>query len=145
MKYAVNKPIVVIDTQLILRAAINSNSLPAKLLRQVLTDCVLVSSPTVREEAKDVLTRPALRSKFPQITDEITIAMLAMLDDAVQVELPEIPSVSRDAKDDKFIALAVNANAQFLVSEDKDLLVLDPHGDIRIVDAFQFYRILSQE
>ena len=39
----------------------------------------------------------------------------------------------RDAKDDKFLELAVNGNAELIVSGDEDLLILNPFQEIAIV------------
>ena len=41
--------------------------------------------------------------------------------------------VCRDPKDDKFLELAVDGQAQMLVTGDKDLLALSPYRDIQIL------------
>ena len=41
--------------------------------------------------------------------------------------------VCRDSKDSKFIECAVNANADYIVSGDKDLLVLKNYKKIKII------------
>jgi uncharacterized protein len=41
----------------------------------------------------------------------------------------------RDPKDDKFLALAVNGEAHYLISGDKDLLVMHPFRNIAIITA----------
>ena len=43
-----------------------------------------------------------------------------------------------------FLACAKSANADYIVSEDKDLLVLDPYENIRIISALEFLRILEK-
>ncbi len=50
-------------------------------------------------------------------------------------------TASRDAKDDKFLSLAVSGQATHLVSGDADLLVLDPFEGIRILTPRQFLEI----
>jgi uncharacterized protein len=44
----------------------------------------------------------------------------------------------RNAKHDKFLELAVNGDAQLIVSGDKDLLILNPFQEIAIVTVRQF-------
>jgi putative PIN family toxin of toxin-antitoxin system len=44
----------------------------------------------------------------------------------------------RDPKDDKFLELAVNGKADYLVTGDQDLLILHPFRDIRILTAKAF-------
>jgi predicted nucleic acid-binding protein len=41
------------------------------------------------------------------------------------------------------LATALTGNANYLVSEDKDLLVLNPYEGIQIIDAFVFLGILE--
>jgi uncharacterized protein len=44
----------------------------------------------------------------------------------------------RDPKDDKYLELAVAANAQIMVSGDHDLLVLHPFRGISILNSRDF-------
>ncbi len=46
--------------------------------------------------------------------------------------------LSRDLDDDKFIACANDARAIYIVSGDKDLLVLERYKDIEIITAKAF-------
>ena len=64
---------------------------------------------------------------------------------SVLVEPEHVPSVSRDPKDDVFLACAAAAKADFLVTGNKkDLLHLGAYGGTRIVTAAQFLQILIQ-
>ena len=54
-----------------------------------------------------------------------------------------IPPVTRDREDDYLIAYALVGRADYLVSGDKDLLVLDPLGDLRIVDPAAFLQVIE--
>ncbi len=143
------QPTVVIDTQIILRATLNERSLPGKLLFDLGYLYTLAISPAVRAEIADVLSRPKLRQKFPGLTDESTARVLAVLDAGLQITpeiTPEItPAVSRDPKDDMFLALAVESKATYLVSEDNDLLVLDTYRGIRILTVLEFLQALNDK
>ncbi|HEX8429751.1 MAG TPA: putative toxin-antitoxin system toxin component, PIN family [Longimicrobium sp.] len=136
-------PIVVINTQLFLRATLNHRSLPAKLLFELGEYYVLAVSPGILDEVQDVLNRPKLRNKFTGLTDEAVARTLTVLAGAQQATPDMVPAVSRDSKDDIFLATAVTSGAQYLVTEDKDLLVLDPYQGIRILDALAFLRIIQ--
>lgn len=137
------RPIVVIDTQLILRATFNAKSLAARLLFQLQDAYFLAVSLETLAEAKDVLNRPELRAKFPGLSDAAVARTLAVLEGSQQVTLENIPAVSRDPKDDIFLATAVASKAHFIVTEDKDLLVLDPYEGIRVINALHFLRIIQ--
>ena len=134
---------VVIDTQIFLRAAINRNSLPAKLLFDMKDKYELVVSQSIVDEIEDVLNRPKIRKKFDSLTDEVVETVTTLLSETEQVNPPEVPEVSRDPKDDKFLACAKSAKAQYVVSEDNDLLVLNPYEDIKIVNALDFLYVLQ--
>ncbi|MBI3353653.1 MAG: putative toxin-antitoxin system toxin component, PIN family, partial [Nitrospirae bacterium] len=57
----------------------------------------------------------------------------------------KIKRVCRDADDDKFIACAVSASADFIVTGDKDLLDIGRRQSVRILGASDFLRILKSE
>lgn len=136
------KPRVIFDTQIILRATINHRSLPARLFFSLRDQYELVISAEVLEEVKDVLSRPKLRAKFKTLTDEIVNETIAALSNAQTFIPAEVAGFSRDPKDDKFLALALESKANYLVSEDNDLLVLNPFQGIQIINALDFLNIL---
>jgi predicted nucleic acid-binding protein len=55
-----------------------------------------------------------------------------------QTELGEVQGCCRDAKDEWVLALALAANAEVIVSSDRDLLVLHPWRGIAILTPVQF-------
>lgn len=138
-----SKLVVVFDTQLFLRAAINPRSLPSRLLFEFGERYLLAFSKEVRAEIEDVLNRTELRSKFPALTDERVTQILALIDSGRLVTLDEIPSVCRDPKDDIFLATAVESQADYLVSEDKDLLVIQDYQGTKVLNALEFLRALT--
>jgi putative PIN family toxin of toxin-antitoxin system len=140
----VARPVVVFDTNLLLRAAINRRSLPAKLFFDLRSRYRLAVSTDTLNELHDVLNRPPLRQKFRTLTDEAVEQIDNALSDALHITVAETPLVSRDPKDDKFLALALESGATYLISEDKDLLVLHPYKGISILSALDFLHILEQ-
>ena len=57
---------------------------------------------------------------------------------------PTLPIPVRDPKDEKILAAAIGGRAAFLVTGDKDLLVLRGHPDLgvlRIVTAVEFLAV----
>jgi putative PIN family toxin of toxin-antitoxin system len=133
----------VFDTNIFLRALINPHSRCGRLLNEFVTDYELILSPAIIYEILQVLHRPKLREKFPQITQIQIVHLIALFEQAPVVEPPETPSASRDPKDDKFLACAVYAVVDYLVSEDKDLLVLNPYQGIQICQPAEFISLLE--
>ncbi len=134
----------VIDTQIFLRAAINRKSLPARLLFELSNKYELVTSLEISAEVKDVLNRPELREKFKTLTEAVANELVALLSAAEMVTPTEVEAISRDPKDDIFLACAKAAKAQYIVTEDKDLLVLNPYESTQIINALEFLRVLQR-
>jgi putative PIN family toxin of toxin-antitoxin system len=86
---------------------------------------LFVSEETLAE-IKDVLSRPRLRRKNPDLTDEKVEKLIEMLLDKGEFikKVPQHFAYSRDPDDEPYINLAIEANAVFLVSRDNDLLNL---------------------
>ena len=138
------RPIVVFDTQVILRAMLNPRSLPAKVFFEHGHQYFLALSPATRQELQNVLLRPRLRAKYPTLTPMLIERVMSILDAGLFVHPVDIPSVSRDPKDDIFLATARLSEAQYLVTEDQDLLVLHPYGTLQIINVLKFWTILNQ-
>ncbi|MEJ7698579.1 MAG: putative toxin-antitoxin system toxin component, PIN family [Pyrinomonadaceae bacterium] len=86
---------------------------------------LFVSEETLAE-IKVVLSRPRLRRKNPDLTDEKVEKLIEMLLDKGEFikKVPQHFAYSRDPDDEPYINLAIEANAVFLVSRDNDLLNL---------------------
>lgn len=83
-------------------------------------------SPDVLAEVRDVLTRPKLTAKYPALTTQAVDAFLAQyLRLARWIDsVPEHYTLLRDPKDSKYLNLAIEASAPYVVSDDNDLLDL---------------------
>lgn len=135
---------VVFDTQIFLRSIINRNSISGKLFAIWFNEYELYVADEIENEINDVLNRPKLRKKFAQISDNDIEKVLEIVARTYRVELPDpVEAVSRDPKDDKFLACAKTATADYLVTEDNDLLVLTEYEGTKIINAFDFLRILE--
>jgi putative PIN family toxin of toxin-antitoxin system len=133
---------VVFDTVVFVRCLINPFGLWGKLVFERAREYRLVLSRPVIEEIVAVLARPELAAKFRTLAGLDLRAVLDLLAQAEIVELDAVPAASRDPKDDKFLATAVAA-ADYLVTEDQDLLVLKEHAGTKIVPAATFLHLLE--
>jgi putative PIN family toxin of toxin-antitoxin system len=128
----------VFDTVVFVRALINPFGIWGRLIFQHGHAYSLIISPPVVEEILEVLHRPELTRRFRSLTGLDLAQVIEILDQAEVVEIQDIPAVSRDPKDDKVLATALAGRADYLVTEDNDLLVLGAHHGIPIVTASQF-------
>jgi putative PIN family toxin of toxin-antitoxin system len=118
-------PAVVIDTNVWISGILTRTGYPAQLTRRVIKNGQPVFSPETFVELKDRLWQP----KFDRyVSIEQRQALLGGLQAiALWVDVP--PEIAaelfcRDATDDKFIHTALAAKAGFLITGDKDLLIL---------------------
>jgi uncharacterized protein len=92
------------------------------------------------EELSDVLGR----KKFNRFvtSEERDDFLETFVERAILVEVIEKVQECRDPKDDKILELALNGQAEYIVSGDKDLLVLNPFRDVKIVTVEEFLRVV---
>ncbi len=121
------KPRVVFDCNVYVQALVNSNSAAARCLDLTRRGRVeaFISQQTLAE-LKEVLQRPNVLRLLPHATSE---QIEAFLEDviAVSTRIRHIPArfdFERDPKDEPYINLAIAADADYIVSRDKDLLDL---------------------
>ena len=130
-----------------LRVVIDTSSLVSyvltrgKLMRQVVAhwragSFVLLSSPATRAELADVLARPAIRRLSVAPLDKLAWG-LERFSEHVPGDLA-LSGACRDPKDDRFLACAVEGQAHYLVSSDRDLLDMRRYRDVAIVNPGQF-------
>lgn len=136
---------VVFDTVILVRALINPHSFCGRLLFAYSARYRLfVSEPIVREMV-EVLQRPELTRKFRNLGDVNMRRVVEIIGQAEVVEISDIPSISRDPKDDMFLATAVAAGADYLVTEDQDLLSLNEYQGTRVVGAHELLTLLEDQ
>jgi len=135
---------VVLDTVIFVRALINPKGRLGRLLFEHADKYVIVLSPEIVKEILDVINRPELHRRFPEMADLPRMDLvLSRLEEAEVVEPRERLDVCRDPNDNKFFECAVAARADYIVSEDKDLLVVAEYKGIRTVSAAEFLTIVS--
>ena len=69
----------------------------------------------------------------------------ALVERAVLVEITENVQECRAPKDDKVLELALNGEAQYIISGDRDLLVLHPFRDVVVITADDFLKTIESE
>jgi len=96
----------------------------------------IVLSEQLLEELQLVTQRPKLKKYFPE---EKVKELIAFLKAIGQIHQPNATTqISRDVKDNFLLDLAEISGAGFLVTGDKDLLVLNPFKKTEIVAPSDF-------
>jgi uncharacterized protein len=132
---------VILDTSTLVSAALRIGSVPHQALLQALASCDVCASAETLDELEQVLDR----EKFDRYLDrELRRSFVALMRRhlhlfAVQdVDREAVEPPCRDPRDNQFLALALAAEADALVSSDEDLLVLNPWRGIAIVTPAEF-------
>ena len=112
---------VVVDTNALISRLLLPDSVPGRAVCRVVDDAQILVSEPVMEELADVLGR----AKFD------SYVLLGHV--AEMVPIVYTVRECRDPRDDKFLELAVNGEADLMVTGDDDLLVLNPFRGIPIV------------
>lgn len=114
---------------------------PGRALGTALEAGTIIFSPETLIEAIEVLHRP----KFDRyLSEDERFEFLAdLLETAEILPARQIIHESRDPDDNKFLELAVEVNAECIVSGDKDLLVLESIQGIPIMNADAFLKQYS--
>src|SRR5437764_12029468 len=126
---------VVLDTNVIVSAALKRNSTPAAAVRAVEERHVLLKSLATERQLFDVLARPYF---VPLIGHETQAWLRKLMSAAELVAITTRVVVCRDPTDDKFLELAINGQAELIVSGDGDLLALHPFRGVPIVTPTAF-------
>ena len=134
---------VVFDTVVFVRSLLNPFSRSGRLVFECADDYTLVLSPPLIREILEVLQRPEITRKFRAVEDLDMRRVLDLLAQATIVELDDVPAISRDPKDDTILATADVGDVDYIVSEDRDLVILKAHGRAKIVDTETFLRLFE--
>jgi uncharacterized protein len=126
---------VVVDTNVLVSAALKQQSMPGMAVLLVERRGGLLKSLATEQQQFEVVARPRLAS----LIDPETQAWLKKLMAAAELAtITDHIAACRDPTDDKFLELAVNGHANLIVSGDGDLLALNPFRDIPIVTPAAF-------
>jgi putative PIN family toxin of toxin-antitoxin system len=126
----------VLDNNILVSALLVKNSAPFWVITKVEEMGVILYSEATLLELNQVLNRKKFVKYFT--VEEKQEFIVKLIESAELVVITESIDVCRDPKDNKFLELAVSGDADFIVSGDQDLLVLNPFRNIEIITANDF-------
>ena len=129
----------VFDTNILISALLFPNSKPDRAVRYGLENGSVLISLEMLEELNEVLGR----KKFDRyLTIEEREEFLAtFVERTVLIEIVVNVQACRDPKDDKVLDLTLNGDADYIITGDRDLLVLHPFCGVQIVTVENFLKI----
>lgn len=132
---------VVVDTNVLVSGLFSIKNSPSSQILSAIRNqkIILVISPAILEELVEVINR----SRIVKLTKMSQKERVEFIDKLVErcdvtpgIKLQE--AVSRDIKDDKFLACGFEAQADYIITGDEDLLELREYKGIRIVTPREF-------
>jgi len=111
---------IVLDTNTLISGILFRASVPLLASTRAFEHDEVLSSSATRNELREVIKREKF-DRYIRLADRLTIVE-DIIEDMVHVNIDEQIQMCRDPKDDKFLDLAVNGNADYIVTGDKDLL-----------------------
>lgn len=134
---------VVIDTNVIVSAVLNPKGKPAAILDAIVDgELLLILSDAILEEVRHVFTYSKIENLLQKngITQRETNTLIDTLGD-MALFVPgnlELNIVEDDPADNKFVACAIEGNADFLISGDHHLTELGTYEGIQILTPDEF-------
>jgi putative PIN family toxin of toxin-antitoxin system len=130
----------VVDTNQFVSALISRQGPSAQLLdRWRQQKFILVTSSEIIVEIARVLEYPHIAKKYKLSQADIQSLLTLIEHEAVVIPRPPIVHIIKDdPDDDKFLACAIAAKAEYIVSGDEHLLSLSSYKSISIVTVKDF-------
>ena len=139
---------VVLDTNVFVSSLLSTEGTPAQLLNAWREGrYMLVTSPAIIAEVVEVLESPRISKKYLIRHQDVENLVDVLKTDAVLVpgEAGVKGSVPRDPRDEMFLACAIEANADCIVSGDRHLLDLQTFRGIPILTVNEFAEELENQ
>jgi putative PIN family toxin of toxin-antitoxin system len=134
---------VVLDAVIFVRALINAASTSGQLLQRSDEFTILLSLDVTRE-ILGVLLRTELQHRLYRLSGLPQLQLiLGAISSAETVEPINRPAICRDPHDDKYFWCAADGRADYIVSEDQDILAIREYKGVRTVQAAEFLRLLD--
>ena len=136
-----NKPRFVFDANVIVSTFLFKTSPPRLALETAKNQGIIILSETVIDELSNVLSRPKFDRYLARLIRQELLETLVAA--SLLVKPSESVNECRDAKDNKYLELAISGHAEYLITGDEDLLVLNPFRNIKIITVLEFLETYS--
>ena len=130
-------PAVVLDTNLFVAAFWNRQSASAESLLACLEGRAhLYYTPQIKAEIKLILRNIKASNSYKQLVAQV-------LNKGTEIRPSVSVAVAEDPEDEKFLACAVEAHADYLITTDEHLLKLKVFNGVRIIKPTEFHKVLQ--
>jgi uncharacterized protein len=124
----------------LISAAIIKNSIPDLAVRRAFSEGTVIRSSSTAVELSTTLGRKKFDRYFRNEYERDLFIHL-FIKESKLINVTHQVSISRDIKDNQFLELALSGKANYIITNDADLLVLDPFEGIRIIKPREFVEL----
>lgn len=129
---------IILDANVII-AAFAARGLCAEIFRFSIESCEVFASTTLLDECEKTLIQ---KLKIP--TEKVSNILLFLEKELYLIEpAPVATDACRDSEDLHILGVALQSQAQFIITGDKDLLVLESFRYIKIYTPRQFWTYIQ--
>ena len=126
----------VFDTNALISAHLLDKSASRKAYNKAIDNGVLIYSAETFDEFANTFIRSKFEKYLPLEKRMSVIGEFQARGALIKTRI--VISICRDPNDNKFLELAISANASCIITGDKDLLILNPFRGIPILNAADF-------
>lgn len=137
----------VVDTNVLVSGLFGIKDAPSAHILQAIRNqrLILLSSLQILKEVGEVISRERILARTKMSVGERKEFMDMLVERCEITEGKQLLQVViRDIKDNKFLACGVEAEADYIITGDRDLLVLKKFEGIKIVTPREFLKILNK-
>lgn len=131
----------VLDTNALISRLLLPTGVAARAVDHALARGVVLVSEETMNELAEVISRPKF-DRYLSVAERVQFLRL-FGGVARMVNITHRVAACRDPKDDKFLHVALNGEAEAIVTGDRDLLVLHPFHGISIVSPADFIAMVQ--
>jgi putative PIN family toxin of toxin-antitoxin system len=133
---------VVIDTNILVSAALSAQGAPARIFELILErKTINYTSKPILEEIYRVFARPKFTSLIAQ-EDIVNLLKKYIESSVIIVPTQRINVIKDDPQDNRFLECALEAGAEYLVTGDRHILKLSSHKSVKIICAKDFLSLV---
>lgn len=129
---------VVLDTNVIISAAISKEGAPARIFELLLLELIEnFTSKEIVKEIEEVFSRPKISELINERDRRFVIKNFKKFSKKITPTL-KIDEIKEDPDDNKFLEVAITGNADFIISGDAHLRQLHVYKNIKIETPNEF-------
>ncbi len=127
---------VVIDTNVFISALLNPLGTPRKVINIAISQLTILQSEATYQELATRISKNKF-DKYLEKDDRLDF-LSSLKNRSLFVDILHETTICSDSDDNKFLELAVSGMAQYIITGDNDLLILNTYQGIPIITPAEF-------